>query len=393
MLDTLLEIYDAQQPMNNILGAWYLQPRKIVFFYYEAIDELETRKNLARMLDRIGLRTGVLFEKLDRMDAQDMADWVQDNRHNLGEYALELTGGDDVLLFMAGCCYEKFRCPLYAKRADGCYIALPSGERFPGSNASFTVAQRLQLSGGTQQHRGRLSSEKLDDRFLSMAVRVFDIQRQNGKRWNQQTRCLQQCVAALADDELCVTLEAALCYENGFSPNQGHMFKQLKAAGAITDIDVNSAGITLSFPDALIKHCLCDYGIWLELYVYSAIKDCGEFDDVSLSCVVQWTEEGVVNELDVVATAGLGLLVTSCKTCVPDMEALAELNVLSDRFGAEYTHSLLVSMPKGQVRMDGLRARCEEMDIQLMDIRQYSRDMLVAYFKKLGQRVRMAKAR
>lgn len=393
MIDTLLEIYDGENPISNVLGAWYLQPRKIVYFYCDAIDHLETRRLLSRMLDRIGLRAGVLFEKLDRLDVQDMADWVDANRASLGDYALELTGGDDVLLFMAGCCYERFHCPLYARRADGCYLSLPTGQQLPGAQAAFTVESRLLLSGGRQLKQGRLAFEKLDARFLAMAARIFELHRQNGRLWTQQTRCLQQCLSDLPDDVLTVTLDGPTCRENGVSAKKGHVFRQLKAAGALSDVNIAEGNITLTFSDGLVRDCLCDYGIWLELYVYSALKECGEFDDVRMSCVVQWNEENVVNELDVVATAGLGLLIVSCKTCAPDMEALAELNVLSDRFGSEYTASLLVSMPKGQVRMDGIRARCEEMDIQLLDIRQYSREMLLTFFKRLGRRMRTAKAR
>ena len=34
-VDTLLELYDSREPITHVSGAWHLQPRSIVFFYYE----------------------------------------------------------------------------------------------------------------------------------------------------------------------------------------------------------------------------------------------------------------------------------------------------------------------------------------------------------------------
>lgn len=390
-MNTLLEIYDKGRPINNVLGAWYLRPSKIVYFYAGVLDELETRSLLTQMLRRIGIQTSVVFARIDRMDINDMADWMDAHRDSLGEYALELTGGDDVLLFMAGCSYARFHCPLYTRRLDGCFIALPSGEKLTGVDAAFTVEQRLMLSGGRLSRQGRLAGEALDEGFLSLAAHIFEIQRQNSRAWMQQTKCLQQRVADLPDDALDVFLTAEECRACGFTPQKGHQFKRLAAIGALTALSADESGIRAAFPDARTRDCLCDYGIWLELYIYSALRECGEFDDVHLSCVVQWSDESVINEIDVAATAGLGFLVISCKTSAPNMEAIAELNVLSDRFGAEYIHSLLACLPKGQAHLDGLRARCEEMDILLMDMRQYSRSRLVSFFRRLGQRLRAGK--
>ena len=57
-IDTLLELYDEKEPILNIAGAWYLQPRSIVFFYYEMENAAEKRNlatvsNAARIHPRV----------------------------------------------------------------------------------------------------------------------------------------------------------------------------------------------------------------------------------------------------------------------------------------------------------------------------------------------------
>lgn len=52
-------------------------------------------------------------------------------------------------------------------------------------------------------------------------------------------------------------------------------------------------------PNDLIRDCLCDYGVWLEIYMYGVMKASGVFDGARLSAVVRGEDEKAVNELDV----------------------------------------------------------------------------------------------
>ena len=67
-VDTLLELYDGREPITNVAGAWHLQPKSIVYFYYDLKDPKAERKELAQMFNRIGLRCNVRMEKLERLE-------------------------------------------------------------------------------------------------------------------------------------------------------------------------------------------------------------------------------------------------------------------------------------------------------------------------------------
>lgn len=387
-MDTLLEFYDAAEPMLNTIGAWMLRPKSVIFFYYGMEEPEAERKNLTKALREMDARCSVRMERLDSLDDDCLMLWIQKHKDILGDFALELSGGDDIMLFMAGRCFEQFRCPVYARRPGGKYYALDAGRIVDCGSAEMTVERRLLLHHGRIERYGRLKPGDLTPQLQTTALRMIELQRAHPYLWSKQTRCIQQAVSCLDDETLTLTLTDAQCRRAGFSAKSGHLFRQFLAAGALRGFRCNENMAELTFANALIRDCLCDYGIWLEIYLYHVMRACGEFDDVRLSCVVEWEHEDIVNELDVMATAGLGLAVVSCKTCAPDMEALSELCVLAERFGSMYTQAVLAVMPKGNEHLENIAARCEEMGIQLLDIRQYSREELIGYFGRMGRRMK-----
>ena len=391
-MDTLLELYDAREPVKNLIGAWHLHPSEIIFFYYDLPDAAAERKQLAQLFDRIGLRCAVRMEQLEHLDVDGMIEWVQARQTELGEYAIELSGGDDAMLFSAGCCYERFPCKLYCSKTDGRYIELPSGREIKPRNGVMTVEQRLSLNDCRLDRYGRLTPDELRGPLLMLADRMLDLQRKHSRQWTGCTRCIQQCVSRAPEGALTVLLDSDTCRDNNVSAGKGKLLRQMERAGALTAIEERPDGILVTFPSLIVRDCLCDYGVWLEIGVYDAMRMSAAYDDVRMSCVVRWENERIANELDVTATAGMSLLIVSCKTCAPDMEALAELNVLGDRLGSTRTKTALAALPKGTERLDNMHARCEEMGVQLIDLRQYDKQTLIAYFKRLGDQLRRGRA-
>ena len=387
-VNTLLELYDRREPITHVAGAWHLQPENIVFFYYDLEDPQAERKQLAQMFNRIGLRCNVRLEKLERLDVSHMMAWVQSHREDLGEYAIELTGGDDVMLFSAGVAWAKSPCALYTRARDGRYIALPSGERVEPGRGAFTVAQRLSLNDATLDRYGRLTPADLRPPIVDLAHRLLGLQKKHPRQWTQHTTCFQRCAARAEDSALTILLDSASCREQSVTLGKGKLLNALIKEGAITQAEATEEGILVTFASTLVKDCLCDFGVWLEIAAWDALKSSGKYDDVQLSCVVKWENEKIINELDVTATAGLGLMIVSCKTCAPDLKAVAELNVLGDRLGSVHTQTVLLCLPKANEKLDNIRARCDEMGVDLVDLRQFNRESLRAHFAWEGEKLR-----
>lgn len=387
-VDTLLELYDRNEPITNVSGAWHLQPKSIIYFYYDLADPKAERKELAQMFNRIGLRCNVHLEKLERLDINDMMSWVSEHQAELGDFAIDLTGGDDVMLFSAGVAYAQTPCRLYTRARDGRYIELPSGESIPAGSGSFTVAQRLSLNDATLDRYGRLTPADLKAPIVDLAHRLLDLQKKHPRQWTQHTTCFQRCAARADDAALTILLDNESCREQSISLGKGKLLNALMKEGALTRAEATAEGIWVTFASPLVRDCLCDFGVWLEIAAWDALKSSGEFDDVQLSCVVKWENEKLINELDVTATTGMGLMIVSCKTCAPDLKAVAELNVLGDRLGSAHTQTVLLCLPKATEKLDNIRARCDEMGVALVDLRQFNREGLRAHFAREGAKLR-----
>ena len=78
-------------------------------------------------------------------------------------------------------------------------------------------------------------------------------------------------------------------------------------------------------------------------------KKSGYFDDVQISVVIDWEGEeekhsGTINELDILLTKGPTPVFISCKTGVPNTQALNELDVLRERYGGYWAKGVLATM-------------------------------------------------
>ena len=105
-MDTLLELYDVQEPVINIAGAWHLQPSSIIFFYYDLADPAAERRQLSQLLNRVGLRCNVRMERLERFDMDGMIAWVKAHQDELGQYAMQSLNVKLALMGLTLCTFD-----------------------------------------------------------------------------------------------------------------------------------------------------------------------------------------------------------------------------------------------------------------------------------------------
>ena len=49
---------------------------------------------------------------------------------------------------------------------------------------------------------------------------------------------------------------------------------------------------------------------------------------------------------------------------------------------------MLLCLPKAAEKLDNIRARCDEMGVSLVDLRQFDRESLRAHFAREGRKLR-----
>ena len=156
------------------------------------------------------------------------------------------------------------------------------------------------------------------------------------------------------------------------------LLEQLEENGLIYSLSVDENKVHFRFRNHVVRQCLTDTGIWLELYVYKEALECGCFDDVQISVVVDWNgiaNESIntINEIDVVLTRGITPIFISCKYSVPSTTALNEIKTLTDLFGGGYARGVLVTLSDLAEISPATYQRAEDMNIDIIQDEDFER--------------------
>ena len=158
--------------------------------------------------------------------------------------------------------------------------------------------------------------------------------------------------------------------------------------------------IVFRYKNKIVDECLNKSGSTLEYYTYLCGLESEEdgktlCDDAQLSVVIDWDTEdgGTTNEIDCIFMRGLVPVFVSCKNGDVKSDELYKLDAVSDKFGAGYARSALVSTvyfdPEAR-SYDGDRAvktlseRADDMHIRLLSkMHTVSENEFKKYISKL----------
>ena len=129
----------------------------------------------------------------------------------------------------------------------------------------------------------------------------------------------------------------------------GELMTRLAEFGLLQDVHASGGRVQFRFESPIVRQCLNDIGVWLEMYVYKQAVESGLFDDVQISVVVDWDGDinesiNTINEIDLILTRGVSSLFVSCKSGVPSTMALNEINTLTEWFGGMFSKGVIVTM-------------------------------------------------
>jgi len=162
--------------------------------------------------------------------------------------------------------------------------------------------------------------------------------------------------------------------------------QRLEQLGFICDLSISSPldqtpiSIKYAYRNLAIKDCLMTSGNILELFTWYSAKKTGRFDD----CKVNFSfQQGVKNELDLILTMGINVLVVSCKTAKFHKEHLYEIKYLTERFSLNSKAVIVYSSTQavdenGYLTYDtsAVKERAKAMDVYLIDMNGMNADDL-----------------
>lgn len=344
-MQVVIELYDRDEPLNNVLTVTALRPDVLAVMGDRQIQKQKNQKPLLNYLASEELPTQVRFVACRNYDIEHIAGCMDEILHEYGaeNCILDVMGGNDPLLLAAGiCCKDHVSVQVITlrERTDE-LLWLWGPKKNTALPVHFTadIKEVISLSGGEVLRNGHISRKEITAETTDLIHRVFGLYMRFRTRWPQFVQYLQQ----LNQPEFAVAGEEA-CF---CGPRQFSMGKW-QVASYLTDV-----------------------GAWLELYVYTMLQKAGFFHDIDISVGVSWDDDentqDTVNAIDLIALDGVGQLFISCKTGTPDNSVLNEIQTLTERFGTRHAVPVLVTAGQLEHEAAGVYRRALEMGVVVLD--------------------------
>lgn len=373
-MSVLVELYDENEPLLNILNAMLLHPRKVVFIGGNAVQKPRNQRNLRQFFQTAGLDMETRFLRIPLNSLPQLAKRLADVVGREENAIIDVTGGSDLLLVAAGMVFAQGQAVgvAYGQLHQGYYLLEQGAQtpRYLPIDVQMSVAQTILMAGGQLLRYGHVSRDDIDGRAMDDIAVMFPFFQKHRAQWHAFTCYLQAANAGLHDAES-LQVQARSAYQNGGTLVSApyDMLIELSGMELLFDLRFNERSVSFRYADHFLRQCLSDAGIWLELYVYRVAFRCGRFDDVQISAVIGWedAESAVENEVDVIATAGLTQLFISCKSGRPDWDALNEIVTLTRRFGSQCALPVLVTMNDLETADLPLCRRAASLGVTVLD--------------------------
>lgn len=393
-MKTLIELYDPKEPICNVISATMLRPDVIVMLGDGRILRQRHQKPLIRFLEQNGIDAAIRFEPCDLYDIRKTCEGIEALLEEYGEENcdIDVTGGGDTLLMAVGLCcgrHERLRAVAY-RHGLGTLEWLWGVPREADRPFRMDVKSAMALAGGELKGTGHVDRNEIDAGMLCAIPSIFDVYLRHRDGWPEFVTYMQQ----IDERELSDAMETSVPrrrYVGGryVQADTGILF-DLEQVGVLSGVRVSSQECVFSVASPVYLRCLRDVGIWLELYLYATMHGMNAFDSIEINAVVSWDDdEGgaeTINEIDLLATAGIGQLFISCKTAVPSTAALNEVATMTERFGGRCAVSVIATAHDLKKENPALYRRAAEMGVAVIDLEDLGRDALVARLREILKR-------
>lgn len=325
------------------------------------------------------------------------------------EYLIDLTGGDEVLLFLLGRAVEVAKPARvsvhYGNVPTHRFLAMSGSKPIcpKGSEPSLSVAETVALHGGRIAGSADIGAQKLSaDEIAALLDDVdamWSISASDSAAWNRNANTLAafEALGCRRGLSFFLTEQTARRVKKGEAYRRLCDFlPSLAAAGLIEKLRIHGGAVEFDYKNRCTHACLCRAGLLLELKVYlSALlaRDAGGspvFADARIGVVLDWDrrtrDAATFNEVDVILMRGMIPIFISCKNGGVGEDELYKLAAVAHRFGGRFAKMVLAATGlSGNAQRDAYFARrASEMGITLLpDIHTRSQKEICAFLASL----------
>lgn len=375
---TLVEFF-SDNTIDNVLGAFAFLPQSLIFIIDSGRHEPEIQATLMALKRRLpNIQTDFYRARDSRMES--IREALETLYRDHPDCVFDFTGGSEPMLLAAYSFAFRNDAPmLHINMESHTLINIHKCEHL-AKNFSFPqlrLEDHLNMNGAFLAGYGyRVPGEQWSGRIRAFCRLVLEDQH----KWKEQCLFLQMAAARARD----LTVDTALELRTADGvpvKGDGSYLMRLAQTGMLEEIRLEDDRVCFRFPEADIKHCLCDSGVWLELYTYLLLRESGRFSDVRLSVRIGWGQAKdqaagtAYNEIDIIACAGITPLFISCKSGLPSPSSMNEILVYARKFGGARAKAAMVTSAEISNGFVGLRKRASDLGAVIVDESDIKEDL------------------
>lgn len=414
----IIEMFDYESPMDNVLSAIVFQPEEVVFWGTQEKPAQIFLERLKRVLTAHDIHTKLSFCLCDTSDTYRIAGQLTDLIKKYPDCALDLSGGEDEALITAGMVMERMKQMLPMYRMDPQTLKVrPFRGAAPSAAPNvckLSIKDIITLFGGSvivrnEQNPGGTILWDMTAPMVRDLKALWQICKKSPYFWNKKVlvylspmhgrsisgQSHMQFSVTIGREEYCASLR-----KNRTSLDEcinDPLMLELERQGLVS-VGFDEYQVTAVFKNAFVYECITKAGTAWEMklfYEANSLRDeKGQpyFDDVMTGVVLDW--DGVVcpgemhrdvqNEVDVVVARNNRLAFISAKNGRYDNEEIYKLGAVKNRLGGKYANAVLfASQDTAQYNTDAVKMRADEMGISIFEgrndaeIRENLRSLLV----------------
>ena len=393
-MKTLVELYD-KEPLENVLSACIFKPRMVVYICDARDSSMRKETAVDRLFKSRGLGCKARFYYIDTSNPRHIERTLAAVVRDYPGCVFDCSGGKDLVLLTAAIFCREHQLPGFyidsyrEKIIDlgGCEELIP---RF--QIPRFTVEDIFAIAGAKVVGYGHFGPGQLDGELERDALALWPIVFRNTGAWGAMAGYFQAASSGSEENALFVDAPRTIRVNRQTTAQVNEtILERLGELGVLRGVQVHRDRVRFSYKSVLMKKCLQNHGIWLELFGYFTAKNCGSFHDVRTSVVVDWDnargkDPSTRNEIDILLVRGVTPVFISCKMGLPTPLALSEIKILSEKFGGERTKTVLLTAADVYGQDRPLAQRARELDITLIDRSALENGDLASRLQRLAAR-------
>lgn len=382
---TVIEFFDRESAIENIISTLLCEPQKVVFIGNSPKMMKKSIERYKAVAYGRGLEVEFEAKSVPKNNLTAAVDVIEETISQNKDCVVDLSGGNDLCLVALGTVYAKHRDSVKLHRfnlSDGSMVDCDcDGVVCDSKPMKLSINECILLYGGRIKCGGKTAYEwNFSEDFKNDIRLMWSLCRKNPTEWNTRIKLLNKlCSEYSAENSLFYSFESGRLKKYTEKAEEGLIdtLRSLANLKIINRFVSDGSAVEFAFKNEQVKRALSKSGQVLELVVTAAALESTDkngkrvYDEVLTGVEIDWEDEksAVSNEIDVLLMRGITPVFVSCKNGAVSSDELYKLSTVAKKFGGRFAKKVLVAteLEKLGSKEGYIKARAESLGIKIID--------------------------